>query len=74
MVSREKLHLTGPAKAPGRTGPICIGFDATSSEGNPALVTLIGGEQQIEHSKLPVRKYWTMLILACNRQLVFCSN
>ena len=53
--SGEVVSNGGPPKAAGTTtGPICIAYDATSAKGNPALVTFIGGEQQVEHSRLKV--------------------
>lgn len=35
-------------------GPLCIVFDATSAAGNPAIVSFIGGNQQINYSCLSV--------------------
>ena len=35
-------------------GPLSVGFDFTSSQGSPALVTFIGGEQQIQYSAVSV--------------------
>lgn len=36
------------------SGPLCIVFDATSAAGSPALVSFIGGRQQLQYSKLEV--------------------
>lgn len=33
-------------------GPLCIIFDATSSAGNPAIVSFIGGDQHLHYSAL----------------------
>lgn len=35
-------------------GPLCIIFDAMSGYDNPALVSFIGGQQQVDYSKIEV--------------------
>ena len=37
------------------TGPLNIVYDATSERGSPALVSFIGGKQQLEYAALEVR-------------------
>jgi len=51
-----------------QTGPLCVAFDATSSSGQPALVSFIGGQQQLEYASLSVRVYYLSL-----SKTIYCS-
>ena len=76
--SGEVVSSGGPPKVPGTTtGPICIGYDATSFEGNPALVAFIGGEQQVGYSKLSVSLLFGLICMFLefkSLQQCFCQS
>ena len=54
-LSGEVVTSGGPSIVGGcDTGPLCIIFDAMSSSADPAIVAFIGGDQQIQYSRLKV--------------------
>lgn len=54
-LSGEAITIGGKSVINGcARGPLCIVFDATSANGNPALVSFIAGQQQLQYANIPV--------------------